>query len=457
MRGWLIAGLGWAGCAAPGPEPTSPVEVAAAPATAEVSVVSAEAPRRGCLATVASSTAALEHVGAPVTVGERSFAPGWRRVPGGEVESVIVALDRDGGLAVTPVPVPYADPMALGGDAGGLTIVHVPTRGTGVLVRVALAADGSLAPGQPTPLPEVAWGWPGEILSDGTGARAWLVHAQATREQALGSTVLLTLDLAAGRVVASEPLPGGSQVRCVAGACASATVANGQVTVRRRGGPGEGSLAVAVNSACPAAHAVEGADEPVFVLRGDPWRAVRAGGAVAEAAIDGSLAGEAGCGSVLYGFPSAARPGLIEGTRARTLLRWDGRRGVFGAGEALPDPGHDRSERAAYADGVLEVAWSGWAGLAHSPSDREVRRYFKHWSFAGGQVALLRFEQGRWAAVDVAPLPLADARGTFHDGYAPVLLRHGLHAAVLLAPQGGAEPAYFQPYLRPCPAGQVTK
>lgn len=454
-RGLIIGGL-WiaAGCTARGPEPLTPEGEAEEEARREGPVVpeaverEEELPRRSCVATAAASQVGLEHVRAAVTVGERTFALAWRRKQGADVETVVVSIDREGGLSVVPVPVPYADPSTMGGDAGGLTIVYVPLRGTGMMVRAAFAGDGSLRPGQPVALPEVAWGWPGELVAD--GARAWLVHSLATQGQTLGASVLYSIDLASARVTATAPAT-GMEVRCDAGVCTRVTLGNGQATVVRLAGEAEKTLAVAVNSECPAVYAVEGKGERVFVMRGDPWRAVRVAEGVEEVTIDGGLAGERACGMALYEFPFAGRPGIIDGTRSRELLRWDGKRRVFGAREMLPDPGFDRTIQVEHADGVIEVGWTSWHGMAHSPSDREVRRYFKHWSFEGGRVSLLRHEQGTWAAVDATPLALADAKGTFHDGYAPVVLRNGLHAAVLLAPDGGAEPAYFQPYLRPCP------
>jgi hypothetical protein len=349
----------------------------------------------------------------------------------------------------TPVPVPYADPTAIGGDAGGLVIVSVPLKGTGTLLRVALAGDGTLRPGSPTPLPEVAWGWPGEITSD--GARAVLVHSLATPEQTRGATVAYTIDLATRRVIASVQPPAGATVRCEADACTTITVDGATARVVRRAASGEQALSVAITSGCPTFYGIAAA-EPVFVAPGEPWRAVVAGASgVREATIDRSLAGDPGCGAALSEFPSRAHPGVIEGTRARALLRWDPRGGVFGGREALPDPGFDRTVRADHPDGVIEVGWTGWQGMTHSPTDAQGRRrYYEVWSFDGGQVALLRREGGRWTAVDAAPLPVAHAEGEFGDGYMPAVLRHGLHAGVLLAVDGGGAEGWYQPYLRPC-------
>jgi hypothetical protein len=38
-------------------------------------------------------------------------------------------------------------------------------------------------------------------------------------------------------------------------------------------------------------------------------------------------------------------------------------------------------------------------------------------------------------------------------GYVPTLLRHGLHAVVLIAAQGEGAMSWWQPYLRPCESG----
>lgn len=296
----------------------------------------AVAPRLSCRSAAAPVTQPLARVQEPVQIGERGFAVAWRRV-GAEVETVIVSLDARGELAVTPIPVPPSDPLAIGADAGGLVIVSVPLRGTGVLLRVALAADGLPRPGAPTPLPEVVWGWPATIDSD--GARAQLRHAWATPDQTVGGETLYTIDLAVGRVVASSPAP-----------------------------PRED--------------------------------------------------------------PAPQRPG-----------------------EPPVPQGHSRSLRATHPDGLIQVTWDGGSGMTHSPTDeRGQRRYYKHWYFNGGEVSLLRYERGQWVGLDPAPLALAAAEGMMDTGYHPVVLRNGLHAAILLAAQGGGEPAWFQPYLAPCPA-----
>lgn len=44
----------------------------------------------------------------------------------------------------------------------------------------------------------------------------------------------------------------------------------------------------------------------------------------------------------------------------------------------------------------------------------------------------------------------AEHAGPFSTGYTVRVLRNGRHAAVLLAPDGNADPAYFQPFLAPC-------
>jgi hypothetical protein len=415
-------------------------------------------PRRSCRSTRAPSRHPLVRPGSPVRINERTFALAWRQT-GASVETVIVSLDARGGLVVTPIPTPFADPQAIGGDKGGLVIVSVATRGTGTLLRVALDADGALHPGTPTPLPEVVWGWPARILSD--GSRATLEHTLSTPEQTLGGVVLHTIDLAARRVVATSMSPARAQWACTPGACTRVELTptpKGPARARfvRRGlNGGETTREITVNSGCPAFYAIEGTAGPVFVAPGDPWRAVWVANAppfLREAALDPALAPVPGCGSVLYPFASDARPGVIDGYRGpRTLLRWDAARHVFGARETLPRLDFERSASAAHPDGVIEVGWHGGSGMQHSPTDAKGHRiYFKHWYFRGGQVSLLRHEHGRWSAHDTAPLPLAEASGSTHDGYEAVVLRNGLHAAVLLAPQGGGDKAWLQPYLAPC-------
>jgi hypothetical protein len=78
------------------------------------------------------------------------------------------------------------------------------------------------------------------------------------------------------------------------------------------------------------------------------------------------------------------------------------------------------------------------------------------WTFAGGLVRLLRRQGRGWVAVDPRPFPLREASGKGY-GYAPVILRNGLHAAVLLAPGSGTDLAWFQPYRAPCPGSAPAR
>ncbi len=430
------------------PAPAEPVPAAPAPTPP----AAPDAPRASCKATTAASRSPLSHV----TPTVESFALAWRRA-GADVDAVIVALDARGALELTPVPVPVADPVAIGEDPGGLVIVSVATRGTGTLLRVDLRADGSLRPRAPKKLPDVPWGWPAAIGSD--GERAILEHTLATAEQGLGGTVLHTIDLATLRVLARAPAAKRAQVHCHAGACTTVELAPttaqnqpSQVTVVR----GAARLELELHSTCPTLYPLVSGDALLLVGPGAPWRAVavaRDPPALRELALDPTLAPLPGCPPLLHVFPSASRPGLIvAGAGARTPLRWDLARGSFGAGEPLPASAHRQSLRAAHPDGVLELAWTGGHGMMHSPTDAQgSRRYFTHWSFDGGQLSLLRHRAGSWAALDPTPLVLAGVEGTFHDGYQPILLRHGLHAAALLVPDGGGDEAWLQPYLAPCP------
>ena len=116
----------------------------------------------------------------------------------------------------------------------------------------------------------------------------------------------------------------------------------------------------------------------------------------------------------------------------------------------FPPAAYPQTVRHAYGDGVIEVAWDGGHGMAHSPTDTETRRYFEHWFFNAGQVRMLRDTGHGWTASDVVPLALHDATGTFDTGYQPVILRNGLHATILMA--AGHPPASLQPYRVPCAA-----
>jgi hypothetical protein len=454
-----------AACSAHGPEPSPPaIAPAREPAALPVLVPPAprgadDPPRTTCRSTVPPSRHPLSHAAHSTEIAGRTFAVAWRH-RGADVEAVIVSLDRAGALVETPVPVPHADPLAIGGDPRGLVIVSVAHRGRGTLLRVALEGDGALRPGQPTPLPDVAWGWPSAIESD--GAVATVRHTLATPDQTRGADTIYTVDLATARVRATATPPAGATAHCHADACTTVELlrddagASGRATLTRRGPGGDATLDLTIASACPTLYPVLAGDELVLVGPGDPWRAALVSPAapfLREAAIDPSLPAMPGCGRALYTFPSPVHPGLLDGGRGpRSLLTYDRARRSFGAIEALPEQPFPRTLHAAHPDGAIEVAWDGGSGLTHSPTDaRGVRRYYRHWYFHGGQVGLLRREGGRWALVDVEPLALRDADGATHHGYTPLVLRHGAHAAVLLAPDGGGE-AWLQPYLAPCAA-----
>lgn len=460
----LLAVLIACSCSAHGSEPTQVApepEVVPAPEPVRVAAPTGahgadELPRASCRAQAAASRHPLSRALHTTEVAGRTFAVAWRR-KGAEVETVIASLDARGELVLTPVPVPPADPLAIGGDPGGLVIVSVAHRGAGTLLRVAVAEDGALRPDRPTPLPGVAWGWPAAITSD--GAVATLRHTIATPDQTAGGEVHHAIDLATRRVLATTPAPPGATLHCHAGACTTVEVVRegetGRASLTRRGPGGEARLELTVGSTCPIFYPLASGDALVLVAPGAPWRAaVVDATSLGEAAIDASLSPMPGCGRALVAFPSTTRPGLIDGHRGpRTLLTFDPARRTFGAAESLPEQSFLQWVHATHPDGVIEVAWTGGSGMTHSPTDaRGVRRYYEHWYFEGGQVALLRREAGRWAFVDAAPLALADAEGTFHRGYTPLVLRNGLHAAVLLAPEGGGEEAWLQPYLAPCPA-----
>lgn len=193
----------------------------------------------------------------------------------------------------------------------------------------------------------------------------------------------------------------------------------------------------------------------LLVAPGEPWVVLARTPADPEAlrtvAVDPSLPADRGS-VALYPFPSPYRPGVIQGASGpRRLVRWDAARGVFGVTEPLPPMVYERSERVAFRDGVVEVAWTGGSQSVHSPTDPHgTRRYFQEWHFDHGEVSLLRLDHGVWIADDVTPLPLRDAHGTMSEGYVPLVLRNGLYASVLLLPLHVPEPAWLIAYRRPC-------
>lgn len=444
--GRRLRGSGWAlalsGCAAHevGPPPPAAERPLALHEVAREAV--REEPLRSCRASAGAREEPLQLGDRRVEVGERSFVRGWRRA-GADAETVLISIDAQGELVVTPVPVPFADPLAIGADAGGLVIVSVPLHGTGMLVRVVLDADGSLRPGTPVALPEIGWGWPTAIASD--GSRALVQHTLSTPTQSLGDEVLYTVDLAAGRVVAAQKT--GAWTQCGAQACTSLTMVGGTARLLRRTPAGdEAVLEVGLTSGCPAMYAV---GEALLVLPGAPWRAleVTAGG-LREVGLADTLTPIAGCGARLLEFPSRRWPGLVSDG---SLLRWDAGSRRFGAAEGLPRSGFERIDRFESTDGVIEIGWRGGSAMAHSPTDAQGRRRdYEHWYFTGGEVRMLRREAAGFMASDAAPLALAEATGTMHDGYAPTLLRNGAHAGVLIAAQGGGEMSWWQPYRVPC-------
>lgn len=440
--------------------PSTPEATPPAAATAEAEVTAPtfapDPPRRACRSGAAVSSHALAHAGFPIEIGERTFVTVWRG-RGAETEAAIASLDDAGALTVASIPAPVSDPQALGAGPDELLLVSVAHRGAGKLVRVRLGPDGALRPRAPKALPEVAWGWPAQVWAD--RSRLMLHHNLATEAQTLGGAVLYTLDLETGKVQEREALAAQASVRCAPGVCVFEEVLRrgdeagpGRVRLTRRAWGGAAEVReIELASTCPGFLELA---PGVLVGAGAPWRALWTGDAapfLRDAAIDPSLAPEPVCGAYREVFPARRAPGLLD-TQRRDLLRWDAAAHTFGAREGLPPAPHLRGTRAWHPDGVVEVSWDGGHGLAHSPSDREVRRYFEHWYFEGGQVHLLRREASGWAIADPVPLALAGAEGTFHEGYEPVVLRNGLHAAVLLTPRGGGDEALLQPYLAPCPS-----
>lgn len=460
----LMAILLGASCSAREPESMRHASEPATEAPPAIAVpepptpVADDPPRTSCRSTRAPSRHPLERAFQGTTIAGRTFVPAWRR-SGAAVETVLVSLDAAGKLVVTPVPVPTADPFAIGGDARGLVIVSVPQHGRGSLLQVELRDDGTLHPGRPTSLPEVAWGWPTSVEVDDT--RVTLHHALATPGQSMGDRMVYTIDRATRRVLTSAKAAPETSSHCHAGACTEFTVIRegaevGRTSIMYRGPAGEAKLDVTISSMCPAFYPLIDGDDLLLIAPGDPWRAVIAATSpplMREAAIDPSLAPIPGCGRTLYEFPSTTHPGLLDIVGARRTLRtFERARQSFGTGDVLPEQPLPRWLHAAHADGTIEVAWDGGSGMMHTPTDdRGIRRYFRHWYFKDGQVALLRREGGRWRSVDALPLPLRDAEGKMSDGYQPLVLRHGLHAAVLLTSSGGEE-AWLQPFLVPCAA-----
>jgi hypothetical protein len=437
----------------PAPEPSASVRE---PVQPDAPVEEASA-RTSCRSAGAASQVPIAVGHAVTRIGDRTFALATRSNGTGHTD-VIASLGADGQLVTTTIP-PLPGPVALGGDPRGLVLVSVPLRGTGSLLRVALEPDGSLRAGAWTALPEIVWGWPGTIASD--GERAILSHAMAAPDQTIGGHARYTIDLRIPRVVATEQNIAGDETcnasGCVRYAVERRTDAPARVTFTHRAqGGSEEQLALELNSTCPTFYAFASGEDTVYAAPGDPWRAVRSSPRapyLREVAIDPTLPPVPGCGSTLYDFPSTARPGVMEGYRSpRRLLRYDAARGVFGASEELPPITEPRSARWAHTDGVIEVVWNGTEGMMHSPTDSSGRRrYFRWWRFEGGQVSLLRFERGRWAALDTTPLALANAEGRFDDAPETVVLQNGPYASVLIGAPSYGEPGWLQPFLGPCP------
>jgi hypothetical protein len=224
----------------------------------------------------------------------------------------------------------------------------------------------------------------------------------------------------------------------------------GRSTFVRAGEPAS-ARTFAIRSTCPVYYPVRTSAGMLYVAPGDPWSAVRyVNGGFAEVPIDPSLAPVPGCGETFYPFPADFHTGVMRGWNGpRQLLEWDAARGRFGASIPLAQDAHTSSARAAHPDGVIEVGWNESSGMTHSPSDRELRRYYRTWRFDGGEVSLLRYESGGWVRTDPAPLAVSNVAGSFHDGYSVLILRNGLHAALLLA-ASASEPAWLQPYRAPC-------
>ena len=429
-------GLVLAGCGARGPE------------MAGVREPGGEAARGSCRASAPARRLALQLGDHRVEVGGRSFVHGWWR-EGMNTQTVLIGVDAVGEPLIVPLPLPPGDPLAIGADAQGIVIVSVPRHGTGVMVRVVV--DGAVKVGAAMAVPEIGWGWPRAIAVK--GSRALVSHTLATAQQGLGEEVIYTVDLEAGRVLAS--LHTGAQTQCAAGACTTLVEHEGTARVVRRTPDGEMEMTVPLTSGCPMVYEV---GEGLLVLPGAPWRALEVvGEQLRTATVANTLAPVAKCEAQLEAqlteFPSRRWPGLVS---HESLLRWEAEKRSFGAAEGLPRVGFGRVERFEHADGVIEIGWKGGSRWMHSEADAQGRSvYTKRWYYERGQVRLLRREGGGFVASDAVPLALTlvGADRMTLGGYVPTLLRHGLHAVVLIAAQGEGAMSWWQPYLRPCESG----
>src|SRR5690606_29702361 len=152
----------------------------------------------------------------------------------------------------------------------------------------------------PVRLPEVAWGWPMRVESD--GAHVMLHHALSTPDQTIGGEGTYRIEVATGEVLSKQEATAGTTTDCHAGGWTRATVsregaASFSILKFKKGGGAEAGLELTITSGCPAVHTLPVGDDLLLVAPGDPWQAVlSAEGSLRALAIDPSLVPVTDCG-----------------------------------------------------------------------------------------------------------------------------------------------------------------
>lgn len=106
----------------------------------------------------------------------------------------------------------------------------------------------------------------------------------------------------------------------------------------------------------------------------------------------------------------------------------------------LGDTLHSQQEVATLSDGFVVVDYASRSGMMHSPSDREIRRYFWVWAFSG-RAGFVPRAGGRSRAPlsDTVRLPHDGEEGTLSQGYgAHVLARGALATAIVVGEKSAA-------------------
>lgn len=145
------------------------------------------------------------------------------------------------------------------------------------------------------------------------------------------------------------------------------------------------------------------------------------------------------------------RPGLLyEPQKGRSRFAPVTAALRLGAPETLPSSSFQERKVAPLPDAALWVEQTVGHGMMHSPTDREIRRYYQVWSFDGRATLLHREPRAGWAAEKFESLPHSGEEGKFSGGFrAHPLVRPGF-AAVFIdqRPAGKSELLLVG---RPCP------